>query len=91
MFRATLETLSEKKWKNENINWFIGILGIITHYDSLLLIIYESYICMTYVSDIKGCSPLQYQQPTGKEGSSPLGIRYHFCDIWIEGNILYNS
>merc|ERR1712113_552441 len=33
---------------------------------------------------ILGCSPLQHQQPTGKEGSSPLGIRYHFADIWIE-------
>ena len=31
---STLETLSEKSWINENINWFIGILGIITHYDS---------------------------------------------------------
>ena len=33
---------------------------------------------------VLGCSPLQYQQPTGKEGSSPLGIRYHFADMWNE-------
>ena len=23
-------------------------------------------------------------QPTGKDSSSPLGVRFHFADLWIE-------
>merc|ERR1711970_787268 len=33
---------------------------------------------------VLGCSPLQHQQPTGKDSSSPLGVRFHFADLWIE-------
>ena len=33
---------------------------------------------------VLGCAPLQHMQPTGKDSSSPLGVRFHFADLWIE-------